>query len=576
MIAENDQETDISGLTLQTDLPALLKSIVEWAVELMRADAGEIYLWDPDIGALVQAISYGFVEISDGFILGPGDGMGGRVYQSGQPMIILDYGSWEGRAPNYTILHPYLCVLAVPLKWQDKIIGVMELETESRRRVFDQDDVRLATLFSNLAALAIKNEQLHQFLHGRSQALQRTLETEVSHRTAELRHRALQLETSARVSRQITAILDVDRLLPQIVELIREAFDYYSVSIFLVETDLNQLVLRATSGVRGRKLMQIGLNHTIDGKSLNSAAVLANKAFIVNDVSEEPNFLKNTLLPDTQSELVIPLQVGENVIGTMDVQSEKKNVFREEDVLVIESLGDQIAIAINNARLYDLSRELAILEERTRLARELHDSVAQCLFSIDLSARAVATYLKDDRQKADMELQELRRTAREALYEMRLLIFDLRPVSLEEADLVSAIRHEIKRLRRVDGPELLLQESGECSLPNQVKQELFRIAQEALRNAVKHANARHITVLVIMKPDMVELCVEDDGQGFDPEALESNDLFSYGLIGLRERVELFKGELEIGSQPGKGTRVQVRLSRRADIHNMGSTVSERL
>jgi signal transduction histidine kinase len=559
LTAESQHGTAGAGGPLPARLPELLRSIIQWAVELMRVDAGEILLWDPERGVLEQAISIGFMEAYDGVVLRRGEGMGGKVFQSGQPMFVPDYATWEGRAASYVPCPPLLATFGVPLKWQDEIVGVLEMDADSRRRAFDQDDIRLATLFANVATLAIKNAQSYEDLQRRSQELQRSLEREVAHRTAELRHRALQLETSARVSREITAILDIDKLLARVVELIHEAFDYYSVLVFLVDTKANQLVLYAASGEIGRQMVTQGLTLPIDGKSLNSTAVSANEALIANDVSQEPRFRITELLADTRSELVIPLRVGERVIGTLDVQSDKRNAFAQDDMLVVQSLGDQIAIAIENAHLYDRSRELAILEERTRLARELHDSVAQSLFSIDLSAKAVATYLRQDRQKAEEELYELRRTAHGALREMRSLIYDLRPVSLEDLGLVSALRREVKRLRRTCSPELVLQEIGSCSLPVNVEQDLFRIGQEALRNAVKHAHARQIVVAVIMGPESVELCVKDDGRGFDPGALMADSGRSFGLIGLRERAKRIKGNLEIVSQPGAGTQVRVRV-----------------
>ncbi len=564
LIAESQHETDIADGPLPARLPELLRSIIQWAVELMRVDAGEILLWDPERGVLEQAISIGFMEVYDGAVLRPGEGMGGKVFQSGQPMFVPDYAEWEGKAASYYPCPPFLATFGVPLKWQDEVVGVLEMDADSRRRAFDQDDIRLATLFANVATLAIKNAQLYEDLQKRSQELKRSLEQEIAHRTAELRHRALQLETNARVSREITAILDIDKLLTRVVELIHEAFDYYSVLVFLVNTKTNQLVLHAASGEIGRQMVTQGLALPIDGKSLNSTAVSANEALIANDVSQEPRYRITELLADTRSELVIPLRVGERVIGTLDVQSDKRNAFAQDDMLVVQSLGDQIAIAIENAHLYDRSRELAILEERTRLARELHDSVTQSLFSIDLSAKAVATYLRQDRQKAEEEVYELRRTAHGALREMRSLIYDLRPVSLEELGLVSALRQEVKRLRRICSPELVLQEIGSCSLPVSVEQDLFRIAQEALRNAVKHAYARKIVVTVTVRPESVELCVKDDGRGFDPEALMTDGGRSFGLIGLRERAKRIKGGLEIVSQPGAGTQVRVRVPAQAE------------
>jgi signal transduction histidine kinase len=558
-LAETRETSESQGVLAPTGIPELLTSVVRWAVELMRADGGLIQLWDPDRAVLVQAISWGICEAFDGATLRPGEGLGGKILQSGEPMIIRNYGSWEGRSASYEPTTPFAGSLAVPLRWQDRVIGVLSIDADSRRRAFGQDDVRHAMLFADLASLAIKNAQLYEALRERSQELQHTLEQEVAQRTRELAHRALQMETSAKVSREITAILDIDTLLCRVVELIHQAFDYYSVQIFLVDADTDQLVLHAAGGEAGRRLQREGLSLPLQGRSLNSTAVSRNEAILVNDVSQEDRFWTTESLPDTRSELVIPLRVAQQVIGTLNVQMDRTDAFREDDLLVYQSLGDQIAIAIENARLYDRSRELAILEERTRLARELHDSVTQSLFSVHCQAGAVASYLDRDVARSKQELANLRRTAHEALQGMRALIFDLRPVSLNEAGLAAALRDLVAQQRRTGGPELLFEESGSCPLPLRVEEHLFHIAQEALRNSIKHARAQRITVSLTMDPHWVDLCVSDDGRGFHPQALTTGDRRSFGLIGLRERARLLEGSLEITSKPGEGTQVRVRV-----------------
>jgi signal transduction histidine kinase len=558
-LTEFEYQVESQDSLTPTGIPELLTSVVQWAAELMRADGGLIQLWDPERAVLVQAISCGICKAYDGATLKPGEGLGGKILQSGEPMIVRDYGSWEGRSASYEPIMPFAGSLAVPLKWQDQVVGVLTIDADSRRRAFGQDDIRDATLFADLASLAIKNAQLYEALEDRSQELQRILEQEVAQRTQELAHRALQMETSAKVSREITAILDIDRLLSRVVQLIYQAFGHYSVQIFLVDADTDHLVLRAAIGQAGRRLRADGLSLAIDGTSLNSTAVRTNAALLVNDVSQEPRFWTTESLPDTRSELVIPLRVGQQAIGTLDVQMDRTDAFREDDLLVYQSLGDQIAIAIENARLYDRSRELAILEERTRLARELHDSVTQSLFSVHCQAGAVATYLDRDLARSKRELDELRRTAHDALQGMRELIFDLRPVSLKAAGLAAALRDQVEQQRTTGGPELLFEESGNCSLPLRVEEHLLHIAQEALRNAIKHARAQRIMVSLIVEPDWVDLCVADDGQGFDPQSLAAEERRSFGLIGLRERAKLLKGSLDVLSKPGEGTKVRVRV-----------------
>jgi nitrate/nitrite-specific signal transduction histidine kinase len=416
-------------------------------------------------------------------------------------------------------------------------------------RVEQEDEVGvLARAFNSMTAqLRELIDSLEKRVVERTRALREANEA--------LRQRALQLETSAQVSREITSILDIDDLLARVVELIRDAFGYYHVHIFLIGKEANDLVLRASTGEVSTHSQRL----SIGGQSLNGHVAQTNEPLAVNDVRQDPRYLPDALLPKTRSELVIPLRVGQQVVGTLDVQSSRLSAFTPEDVLVIQSLGDQIAIAIENARLYDRSRELATLEERHRLARELHDSVSQSLFSLELHAKAIATYLKRDPEQAETRIGQLRQITHDTLQEMRSLIFDLHPPSLEDGGLVAALRQQLDLLRRPDGPQLALEVTGEGSLPIEMEHDLLRIAQEAVRNAIEHAEAQRIVVALTMEDGQVTLSVSDDGRGFD-QASVPVDQRGFGLLGMRERSRALGVSLEILTEPGAGTQVRVCLS----------------
>ena len=387
-------------------------------------------------------------------------------------------------------------------------------------------------------------------------ALIGSLEERVQERTRALEQRALQLETSAQVGREITSILDIDDLLTRVVALIREAFGYYQVLVFLVDEDAGRLALKAGTGEVGRQLKREGFSLEIGPASLNGEAARNNEAIVCQDVSLEPRYQVIYQLPGTKSELVVPLRIGTRVIGTLDVQADEPNAFSQEDIVVIQSLGDQVSIAIENARLYQQSRELAMLEERTRLARELHDSVTQSLFSLDLHARAIATHLKRNPEKAEEQIRQLRQITQESLREMRSLIFALRPYSMSEQGLAAALGQLVARERRLNGPEIEFRAEGKQQLPTDMEVGLFRVAQEALRNAVRHADAQNITITLEIRGKHICLCVADDGQGFDPSSLPA-DRQAFGLVGMKERVDLLGGRLKIISKTGTGTQVEV-------------------
>jgi signal transduction histidine kinase len=178
------------------------------------------------------------------------------------------------------------------------------------------------------------------------------------------------------------------------------------------------------------------------------------------------------------------------------------------------------------------------------------------LFSLDLHARAIATHLKRNPAKAEEQIRQVRQITRESLREMRSLIFALRPYSMSEQGLVGALGQLVERERRPNGPEIAFRADGNVALPTDVDVGLFRVTQEALRNAIRHANAERITITLDVTADYVSLRVFDDGQGFDLAAL-TTDRHGFGLVGLKERVELLGGTLGIISNHRTGTRIEV-------------------
>jgi signal transduction histidine kinase len=370
-----------------------------------------------------------------------------------------------------------------------------------------------------------------------------------------LERRALQLETSARVGRDITSILDLDDLLARVVDMIQDAFGYYHVQIFLLDRDARQLVLRAGRGPRSGEYRRLDL----DQISINTRVAQTGAPVTLADVATDPGYLPDGNLPATRSELVVPLRLADQVIGTLDVHHDRTSAFTAEDALVIQSLGDQIAIAIENARLYDQSRELAILEERTRLARELHDSVTQSLYSVVLLSEGWRRQLitaGDAAPQPDAQLRRIKEIAQQALKEMRLLIYELRPTALDQDGLVDALRKRFDAVENRVGIEGRVVMGDLIDLTPAVAEGLYRIAQEALNNALKHAFATRATVRLFVEADHLLLEIEDDGRGFDVATAEGKG--GMGIASMRDRTRQLGGELRIRSDIGAGTKVTVR------------------
>ena len=379
------------------------------------------------------------------------------------------------------------------------------------------------------------------------------LEKRVADRTQELERLALQLETSARVGREITSILEIDELLSKVSELIRGAFDYYGVHIFLLDEGKNQLIFNGTwEGKPYHVTLEVGQD------SLNGKAVLQNQAILANDVALEPSYRMDDHYPATQAELVVPLRIGNRVIGTLDILSTEKHAFNPDDMLVVQSLGDQIAIAIENARLYERSRELAVLEERNRMARELHDSMNQSLYSVILFTGAARNEADQIGSQAIQNfLERAENMAKQALKEMRLLVYELRPLELEEKGFLGALQQRLDTVEGRAGIDVELKINQQSPLPYFLEDALFRIVQEALNNIIKHSNATKVIIEMEINEEVCKMRVVDNGIGFDPALIQTRH--GMGLINMRERAEKLGGKLSIKSTPSLGTEVEFEI-----------------
>lgn len=252
-----------------------------------------------------------------------------------------------------------------------------------------------------------------------------------------------------------------------------------------------------------------------------------------------------------------PLRAKDRVLGVLVVASSEPDAFDEEHLRLLSLLANQAGLFLENARLHEKGRNLAVLEERNRIARELHDSVTQVLFSLTLNLEAAAGLQEKKPEKAWALVTRSQEMAAEALAEMRSLIFELRPSALQEKGLASALNNHINLFRRRQGVEVSLTLEGEERLNPEQELCLYRVAQESLNNISKHARATQVSICLSTQDDAATLLVQDDGVGFDPAARTGAQ--SFGMIGMRERIEALDGTLTIESAPGEGTRIMARI-----------------
>ena len=257
----------------------------------------------------------------------------------------------------------------------------------------------------------------------------------------------------------------------------------------------------------------------------------------------------------------MPLHASGKVLGLLWGYGNQVGHLTLEDVSLTLTIGERIGTTIENFRLRERTQTLAILEERQRLARDLHDSVTQQIYSLLLFAggakKAVQTV---DAESSLQLLKRIEEVARQALKELRLLIYELRPLDLQQTGLAKAIQHRLEFVEQRAGIQARLLTGKDIQLPTYIEEDLFRMTIEALNNSLKHAAASEVLVCLQAVDGSVELEISDNGRGFDVDVQAAG---GSGLQNMQERANKIGATLKIKSAPGDGTSIKIEL----EAHN---------
>jgi signal transduction histidine kinase len=262
---------------------------------------------------------------------------------------------------------------------------------------------------------------------------------------------------------------------------------------------------------------------------------------------------------NVRSHICVPLKAQGAVIGVLSAASDRAEAFDESDRLILETLANQTSVAIENVRLHEQEKRMAVVDERRRLARDLHDSVTQSLYGMGLHAQAAARELaREQPQKAAEYLGEISDTAEQAMAEMRLLLYQLRPPVLEKEGLAAALQARLAAVEARAGLKTDFRTNLAERLPGHVEEGLYYIAQEALNNALKHSRARSIVVSLLREQAGACLEIADNGVGFDAE--KAHEEGRMGLPDMEQRAAEMGGRLVVSSGRGRGTRIRVDVA----------------
>lgn len=377
--------------------------------------------------------------------------------------------------------------------------------------------------------------------------------------------RTHELQTLLEVSRDVASNLDLDSVLSVVFKQLERVVGFTSLTLAIVQDEQYLAVLRY-QGTNPDSDM-IGWN---DQRNYPSEKLIRLKEPIViadmRSGSRElldwqiPLYRHTESQPSTLSSMVVPLLVKNKTIGLLFFGHTEPHYYTIKDADFAQALAYQSAVAIENARLYERAQEIAALEERQKLAQELHDSVSQALYSISLGAHTANLMIESDdidKKQLRQPLEYLLSLAKAGLAEMRALIFELRPESLEQEGLNAALSKQIAALEASHKLDIQQNLSEEPNVSLDIKHALYRIAQEAFHNIVKHAKASQVRVFMQKtSQDTLVLEIEDNGVGFDPQASFPGHL---GLRSMKERVSQLGGELQIDSEIQRGTLIRAEI-----------------
>jgi len=529
-----------TGLVNRVELNDVLEHLITNVCLLVNTPHAFVELITAD-GQHMQGVVNRGLFAGDPLQLGRGHGMVGKIWQSGQPLNISDYQHWTDRADT-AIAQQVQSSLGVPIRWGEQIIGVLGVARSEPGDPFGDADLDVLQRFAALIALAYENTRLIQ--------VERR-----NHRVAES-------------LRDVLNVVNTESSLEKVLEFIllqaAQLNDAQKALLVRVNPSRTEIVVQCGHNVPKDMIphLRIPVNPEIIARSSKwEGLVFPNRIlrFFIKRMRTMGETREDwaAALFDIRSFLSGQIHIGNEVFGGIMLFYDYERAFKREDHEVMRQLTTHASIAIQTARLRAESAMSAAAQERSRLGRELHDSVSQALFSIVLHAQAAQQIARSDPARLDEPLTELLNLSQAALTEMRALIFEMRPELLEREGLLGMFYRQAESMHTRHRLQVSLNlPTQEPVLPLKVKEAVYRVALEALNNVVKHARAKSVQIAFAYNDHVLSMTISDDGVGFDPSRMHDGHL---GLITMRERIDSLGGNLSLESSPTTGTTVALEI-----------------
>jgi signal transduction histidine kinase len=521
------------AITRRLDPDDVMQLVADEARQLTASQRAIVFLLEDDEFRIAADSAEGSGETLVGHRMPAAGSLTETAIQTRKPVYVTDPANdphVKADPRRHTLVDQagVKTLMVTPLISGDTAVGAISIANKLTGN-FGPNDERVLTMLASSAVIGLENARLYQQEHERKQQLQ-TL-----------------LELTATASR----ILDLDEMLRITLDRLLVLVGASRAGVVLLNEETAQVELRIIRPER--PIAPEAMAELIEA----CQQIVA---------SGEPLYVgPDAALGRLEPGGFFPLQARGQAMGVLGIIGPEGGSFSQGQLALFESIADRISVGIDNARLYEQAQKFAVVEERQRLARELHDAVTQTLFTASLLAEVLPETWELDPEEGRQLLQELRQLSRGALAEMRTLLLELRPAALVETSLGELLRQLGEAVTGRTGVPVTVTEEQQGRLPAEIHIAFYRIAQEALNNVAKHARASQVTLrlgcspgrsgsLAETQPEGIELRINDDGCGFEPEAVPPHHL---GLGIMRERAHQIGAILEINSKSGLGTEIRV-------------------
>ena len=529
------------ALASELELPALLRRIADLARSVVGARYAAVAVLGEREG-LAEFVYSGIDEAQAHKIgdLPRGRGVLGVLIEEGRPLRlkeISDHPRSYGFPEHHPPMHSFL---GVPIVVRGRIFGRLYLTEKTSGEDFTKDDERLAEVLAAQAGVAVDNARLYQ---------------EVVSRSAELARAVSELSSVERLGDMLIGLPLVGDLLATALEESVKLTGATKGALLLLDEDTGEMVVREALGADAPVID----TRLAPGMSKAHAVLERLQGETSDDLAADPELHSETMrkLGNPSKGAWVPLAVHEKGLGVIAVYDRVDgSSFSDSDLVILQMLANQTAIALENERLRERLRDMAVLEERERISKELHDGVIQSIYSVGLSLQGSLSMLDRDPETVTKRVSDSIAELDNVVRDVRTYIFELQPKMVEEHGLAAAIEslareYEVNTLAHV---ELRLDDSACDALPSADQVQMVQIVREILSNIARHANATEVSV-TCSAGDAITLEIVDNGVGFDPTTVRRGQ----GLRNIEERAHRLRGTLEIVPAASKGTRHTLKI-----------------